>query len=261
MDRLLGGGFPLGGLSEVTAASCRASASSSCRASASSSCRASASSSCRASASSSCRTTLALSLLAATTARGELAAWVDGADAFDPASAERLGVDLDRMLWVRARGWPEASRATERLLQTEGFPLVVLDWTASRETPRSVSWIRLSRLATATRKALVLLSTNRLAGPHAELVLEMQPARARFRGTPALLEALEARVVLVRNRAAPVDPSASFPVELEAHSEPRPSPSVSAPAPPASPSVSPPAPPASPSVSPPAPPPPHESAA
>jgi hypothetical protein len=172
------------------------------------------------------RTTLALSLAAATTSRGELAAWVDGADAFDPAWAERLGVDLDRVLWVRARSWQEASRATERLLRTEGFPLVLLDWTASREIPKDVSWIRLSRLATATRTTLLLLSTHRLAGPHAELALEMQPARARFHGTPALLESLETRVVVVRNRAAPVDPSASFEIAL---TDREPSPALPAP--------------------------------
>ncbi len=177
VDHLLGGGFPLGALSEVCGSS------------------------------SSGRTSLALSLLATTTANGELAGWVDGADAFDPPSAERHGVDLDRVLWVRAPGWREALRATERLIQTEGFPLVLLDWTRSLQAPPTPSWIRLSRLAAATRTALLVLSTSRLAGPHAELALEMQPARARFTGTPALLEELETRIVLVRNRAAPVDPT------------------------------------------------------
>lgn len=180
IDRLLGGGFPQGALSEVSGAS------------------------------SSGRTSLALSLLAATTARGELAGWVDGADAFDPPSAERLGVDLERVLWVRAPSFREALRASERLIQTEGFPLVVLDWTALRvpsSAAAAATWIRLARLAAAARTALLLLSTHRLAGPHAELALEMQPAGARFTGAPSLLEELETRCLLVRSRSLPVDPS------------------------------------------------------
>jgi hypothetical protein len=48
----------------------------------------------------------------------------------------------------------------------------------------------------------VLLSTKRLAGSRAEIALEMQPARAHFTGTPALLEELETRAVLVRHRSA-----------------------------------------------------------
>jgi hypothetical protein len=182
VDRLLGGGFPRGSLSEVCGSA------------------------------SSGRTTLALSLLAATTSKGELAGWVDGADAFDPPSAERLGVDLDRVLWVRAPSWREALGATERLVQTEGFPLVFLDGLGGSQ-PAS-SWIRLARLAASSHTALLLLSTSRLAGAHAELAVEMQPTRAHFTGTPSLLEELETRMVLVRNRAAPVDPDASFEIQL-----------------------------------------------
>ena len=189
VDRLLGGGFPLGALSEISGAS------------------------------SSGRTSLSLALLAHTTGRGELAGWVDTADAFDPPSAERLGVDLDRVLWVRVRTEPERSaeralRATERLLQTEGFPLVLLDWTGSLPAPKVASWIRLTRLAAATRSVLLLLSSERLAGSHAEMAVMMEPARARFTGTPALLEELEARMLLVRNRTAPIDPTASFDIRL-----------------------------------------------
>jgi hypothetical protein len=174
------------------------------------------------------RTSLALALLANTTRRGELAGWVDTADAFDPPSAERLGVDLDRVLWVRARTELEGSvedadagssaeralRATERLLQTEGFPLVLLDWTGSLPTPKVASWIRLTRLAAATRSVLLLLSSERLAGPHAEMAVMMEPARARFTGTPALLEELESRMMLVRNRTAPIDPTVAFDIRL-----------------------------------------------
>ena len=183
IDQLLGGGFPCGSLSEITGPP------------------------------SSGRTSLALTLLAETTRSGALAAVIDRADSFDPSSAANTGVDLDRVLWARAPAMREALRCAERLLQTEGFPLVLLDLiesnpSESRTIPRA-AWIRLARLAAGTRSALILLSQERLAGPQAEITLAMQPAKAHFTGTPLLLEELEVRALLVRHRAAPIDRAAS----------------------------------------------------
>ena len=183
IDQLLGGGFPRGCLSEITGPP------------------------------SSGRTSLALTLLAETTRSGALAAVIDRADTFDPSSAVSSGVDLDQVLWVRAPAMREALRCAERLLQTEGFPLVLLDLIESQPSEsraiQRAAWVRLSRLAAGTRSALVLLSQERLAGPQAEITLAMQPAQAHFTGTPPLLEELEARALLVRHRAAPVDRAAS----------------------------------------------------
>jgi RecA/RadA recombinase len=98
IDALLDGGFPCGRLSEIAGPP------------------------------SSGRTSIALALLARTTTEaGELAAVVDRADAFDPASAEAAGVDLERLLWAQVGEWKEALRCAERLIETEGIPLVVLD--------------------------------------------------------------------------------------------------------------------------------------
>ncbi len=47
------------------------------------------------------RTSFACSLASAVTTGGNVAAWVDVADAFDPESAALSGVDLQRLLWVR----------------------------------------------------------------------------------------------------------------------------------------------------------------
>ncbi|MBW2229010.1 MAG: hypothetical protein JRG92_08575 [Deltaproteobacteria bacterium] len=189
IDDLLEGGFPAGRLCEIAGPP------------------------------SSGRTSLALSLLAHTTARaGELVAVVDRADAFDPLSAEAAGVDLERVLWARAGGeWQAALRCTERLLQTEGIPLIVLDWSCEKTPhptpsgrPRSsvsvpaAVWIRLVRLAASTRSALIVLSDRRLTGPQADVVLEMQPTRPRFTGHPPLLEEIGARARLVRRRSGPL---------------------------------------------------------
>lgn len=73
------------------------------------------------------RTAAAMMTAAAATGRGELVAWLDGADAFDPTSAEAAGVDLARVLWVRPRGVDETVRAAEMVLELCGFKVVVVD--------------------------------------------------------------------------------------------------------------------------------------
>jgi RecA/RadA recombinase len=86
IDRLLGGGFPRGRLSEIAGSACCG------------------------------RTSLALALLARTTAAGEVVALVDGTDAFDPPSAAAAGADLSRVLWVRTPEVSDALRSSEHLL-------------------------------------------------------------------------------------------------------------------------------------------------
>ena len=78
------------------------------------------------------RTGVAVATLATATARGEVAAWIDGADAFDPVSAAAAGVSLDRVLWVRPRALGETVRAAEMVLEAGGFTALVLDLGAGR---------------------------------------------------------------------------------------------------------------------------------
>lgn len=179
VDRLLHGGFPRGELCEIAGPlSCG-------------------------------RTSLALALLARTTAAGEVAAVVDGADAFDPGSAEAADVALERVLWVRAPRAREALRCAERLLVARGFALVVLDLALARPTLAPAAWARLARAAAVSRTALVVLSLERQAGTSAGIALELAPARARFTGAPTLLEELEIEVALARHRSAPAHRVAS----------------------------------------------------
>lgn len=173
LDHLLGGGLPRGRLSEFVGPA------------------------------SSGRTSLALSLLATTTRGGHCVGWIDCADAFDPISAEDAGVALERVLWVRPPSLREALRCTERLLEAEGFPLIVLDLAARAEAHDPHAWLRLARLAAGTHSALVLLGCERHAGSSAHIALELQPARARWSEGLVLLEQLEIEVLLARHRAAP----------------------------------------------------------
>lgn len=175
IDALLGGGFPRGRLSEIAGpASCG-------------------------------RTSLAHALLARTTARGELACVIDRADAFDPSSAAEGGVDLQRVLWARPPGLPEALRCTEHVLRAQGFGLVLLDLARLGETPRlsSAVWPRLRKVAGSTSAAFVVLSCERVVGSFADLALELGTARPAFEAGPSWLAGLDGRALLVRNRLGP----------------------------------------------------------
>lgn len=157
------------------------------------------------------RTSLGIALLAAVTRSGEIAAVVDAADAFDPASAAAAGVALERVLWVRAPRPHEALRCAERLLDARGFGIVVMDVGGGEErtrragrdatpTANASAWKRLARGAHASGTTLLLSAPRAQAGPFAALTLEAVAVRAHFVDRPAWLEGLEARVVPVRSR-------------------------------------------------------------
>src|SRR5262245_45732979 len=73
-------------------------------------------------------TTLWLAMAAAATASGEVMAYIDTQDRFDPMSAEAAGVDLPRLLWMRESGQADrALKAMNLVLQAGGFGLVAFD--------------------------------------------------------------------------------------------------------------------------------------
>jgi len=123
------------------------------------------------------------------------------------AKAASAGVDLERVLWVRPPGVPEALRSIEHVLQAGGFPLVLLDLCAEGTPPRipAAVWPRLRKASAATASALVLLGRRRLAGTFADLALELGTSRPRFERGPDWLAGFETRVRLVRSRLGPAD--------------------------------------------------------
>ncbi len=179
LDRVLGGGFPTGRVSEVSGPA------------------------------SSGRTSLGLALLARATAAGEFVAWVDWADAFDPVSAEAAGVDLERVLWIRPTELDAALRSADQVLKAGGFALVGMDLArtgaSGTERPRiaASAWPRLRKGAAAAGAAVVVLSEARVVGAAADLALELDAACPRFAAAPDWLEGLDTRVALVRNRTGP----------------------------------------------------------
>lgn len=135
LDRALGGGFPRGALGTLEGAS------------------------------SSGRTAIAAQLLARATANG-LAAAVDDGSLFPPDLAS-AGVRLERLIVVPAESALAISRASDILLRSGAFGIVLLPGVALRAT----AWSRLVGLA---QKAGVLLLT---LGPQASTEL------AYFAGT------------------------------------------------------------------------------
>jgi hypothetical protein len=155
--------------------------------------------------SSSGRTGIALSLVVRVTAAGSLAAWVDPADRFDPASAEAGGADLERMLWLRGRSLPDSLSAAATLLGSGLFESIVLDFASAapaelRRLPGS-TWIRLQRRAADSRTALLLLASEHVAAGPGGVRVELQAARPRWSGNGPgrLLRGLDATLTAGRH--------------------------------------------------------------
>jgi hypothetical protein len=164
------------------------------------------------------RTTLLLAALAAATRRGEFCAVVDASDALDPHSANAAGVDLDRLLWVRCGEIPpqkensprrhrdaerkffdetpqdqmqasrtnpsehcleQVLRATDLLLESGGFGLIVLDLgdlppQAARRVPLT-TWFRFRRAVEHTPTILLTIEQQPIAGSCSSLLLQLGP--------------------------------------------------------------------------------------
>ncbi len=173
VDTLLRGGFALGTLNEVVGPA------------------------------SSGRSTLVLSFLASVAKQHASAAYVDVSDTFDPFSAAATGVDLCRLLWVRAKGEQEqfrpadytprcyesirgrrtkvwdfldqALRATDLLLNTGGFRAIVLDMgdvppEQARRVPLA-SWYRFRLQAEKSQAILLLVAQTPCTTSCASIVL------------------------------------------------------------------------------------------
>lgn len=70
---------------------------------------------------------LALTVAAAAQREGGMAAWIDPSASFDPRAALRAGVDLDRLVVIRAKDPDEVLLAGSAVLRSEGFRLAVVD--------------------------------------------------------------------------------------------------------------------------------------
>jgi len=191
LDRRLGGGFPRGQLSELAGAR------------------------------SSGRASLMLRMLAASTARGELAALVDALDQLDVASAAEAGIDLDRLLWIRGhvvvnpgfchdtnrRALEQALRALALVLQAGNFGLVVFDAgeapaRALRQLPFT-TWLRLQRMVEGSQTVCVLVGSEPMARSSAGLTLKLNVRSPGIHFAPGFFEGFDCEARVVRAHAHP----------------------------------------------------------
>jgi hypothetical protein len=152
------------------------------------------------------RTSLLISILAEATARQESCALVDAEDAFDPASAEAAGVQLDRVLWIRCGHNAEhALKAADLLIQGGGFGLVAMDLgdtsPAVARRISMVSWFRLRRAVEYTPTVLLALARQSNAKTCASLMIECTRERIAWAGArncSRLLRGMSIRVSPIR---------------------------------------------------------------
>jgi len=138
------------------------------------------------------RTSVLHSLLAAATSRGEHAALVDTAGAFDAASASAVGVDLAKLVWIRCGGNAEhALRSADLLIQAGGFGVVAVDLAeasvAALNRIPATAWFRFRRALESTPTVLAVVADRTLARSCASLVVKLPPRRAVFTGRAPFL--------------------------------------------------------------------------
>ena len=158
------------------------------------------------------RTTLLLAALAAATRRGEFCVVVDASDTLDPQSAAAAGVELERLLWVRCgddspqnhrdltrkkvelnsknripsrtthpseHRLDQVLRATDLLLESGGFGLIVLDLgdlppQTARRIPLT-TWFRFRRAVEHKPTILLAIEQQAIAGSCSSLQLQLGP--------------------------------------------------------------------------------------
>lgn len=144
------------------------------------------------------RTTLIHALLAAATARGEICAYVDTDDSFDPVSAAASGVALSQLVWIRCgHNAGHALKAADNLLHAGGFGVIALDLCQippriSNRIPISY-WYRFRRAIENTPTILALAEREPIARSCAALMLDLTRKKTNWTGAPgfSLLRGVE----------------------------------------------------------------------
>jgi hypothetical protein len=146
-----------------------------------------------------------LAAIAATTNAGEAAALVDLGDGLDPQIATSVGIDIERLLWVRPQHLKQALISVEMLL-AGGFPFVAIDL-GNPPVPggRGVeaAWLRLARTTQNHDAVLLVASPYRSSGTAATAVVKAIRGRPRWSGsglTPHLLQGLSSQLTLEKLR-------------------------------------------------------------
>ena len=154
LDVMLGGGLPIGAITEIVGTV------------------------------SSGRTSCAQAFVARVLAEGQVGAWVDVSDAFDPESAAANGIDLSRLLWVRCSGSEGQPGSSEGL--RPGRPVPSREPAASGPVMGSGGSPHPRSEVRGLPEALDSLFTSDPATGYPDAPAFTPPRRARNIGTPGM---------------------------------------------------------------------------
>jgi hypothetical protein len=165
------------------------------------------------------RTAVTQSMIATATRRGEVAAVIDSDDSFDPASAQKAGAELGRVLWVQCGHRVETSlKATDMILHNGGFGLIVLDLcdmpqAALSRVPISY-WHRFRLAVEHTSTILLIVSREAVARSCAARQFALRQESLHWRGEAPfqLIDCLETEAVSRK-------PMGRAPVSMDFHAE------------------------------------------
>lgn len=104
------------------------------------------------------KTTLAFAILAACTRTGALGAFIDPGGAFFAPAAAGAGIDMRRLIVVRARGAAPARRALDALVRGGACSVVAVDCSEFPSTLQAHHCARLAAQAEKTGTALVIIT-------------------------------------------------------------------------------------------------------
>jgi cell division inhibitor SulA len=106
---------------------------------------------------------------------GAWRAWIDPQDRLDPDSAERVGLRLESVLWLRGGGSAEKSmEAAQQIVQAGRFRVVVMDFLEQENAARlaRAAWFRLLRAVERQgQTSVVVMAAQALTGTCADRVL------------------------------------------------------------------------------------------
>ena len=130
---------------------------------------------------------LVLSVLGGLTRRNFIAAVVDTSDAFDPDSAVRAGVNLNKILWIRCGGdVGKALVITDHLLQSKLFGFVWLDLSLCEEKALNIIsnsfWFRFKVCLQNSKSSLLVLLTKPRLRSAAHQSIRLQQKRLNWNG-------------------------------------------------------------------------------
>jgi hypothetical protein len=167
LDALLKGGFPRGGITELTGPV------------------------------SSGRTALLFSTLAKATQQGETVAYIDAFNSFDPLSAAKAGIELKRLLWIRCQSLERALQAGDIVSRAGGFGVIALDLESAApavqigrgmKKPSYHCWLRLRQAIEGTPTVLLLLTREAAVGSLSSLVLTLNRKQSFWQSSSGMVE-------------------------------------------------------------------------